>query len=439
MAKRTTIDRAQDYKGDFMQTAGKGGEQDPLVRQQAGDWALLSDEEITRLYAGNQIIQNIVDIPAEDATREWITLEMEDEKLARALEKRLETLNAPEAIEKMVAYDRLRGDGFVSIGVTQGGRQWTLDDPINIKSLRSIDYLHPFSRLKLTKFLINVDPFDPSFGDVEKYQINPGHTTMDDSPLQRDVHKSRLLHLQTKRIEDRDWGQSILEPMKDIITVFDTSLWSVGQILYDFTFKVFKSNQAEGMTKEDMREAQMLMDYMFRTEALAIIESDEELKKEATQVNGVEQLLTFVWDVLAGSAKMPKSHLLGQQSGTISGAQYDSLNYYARIAGTQENFLRPKIEYLVRLLLWASDEPGGQIDPDTIDWKVKFNPLWRLDDQTDADIRKKQAETDSIYLKNQVLTPDEVRQKRFEMGSLMDELEMPDDPNGEGEGSNGEN
>ncbi|MDQ0299650.1 phage-related protein (TIGR01555 family) [Salibacterium salarium] len=418
MTKRTTFDRAKEYKNDFMAGGGKAGHRDPLTKQKPSGRRYVSQEEITRMYANNQIVQNIIDIPAEDCTREWITIEMENEKLARGLEQKLQKLKAQEAFEKMVGFDRLRGDGFVSIGSAETGN-WELQDPLNVNKLRKIDYLHGFSSNKITKFEVLDDPFHPNYGDVEFYQVNSSGMLAE---MSRQVHRSRLLHMQSKKLEDDHWGQPMLEPMWDILTVFDTSVWSVGQILYDYTFKVFSSDQAEGLTKEELRETQMLTDFMFRTEALALIGQNETLSKESTQVQGIDQLLNFVWELLSGSARMPKSHLLGQQAGTISGAQYDSLNYYARIAGIQENFIRPKIEYLVRLLLWASDEAGGQIDPDSFEWNIKFNPLWKLDDQTDADIRKKTAETDAIYLKNMVITPDEVREKRYNMDGMMGEL-----------------
>lgn len=122
--------------------------------------------------------------------------------------------------------------------------------------------------------------------------------------------------------------------MYDIIKVLDTSLWSVGQILYDYTFKVYKSKDIAGMRKEDKRELSMIMDFMFRTEALAVIADHEELKKESTNTGGINNLLDFVWDSLAGAARMPKTVIKGQEAGTIAGAQYDVMNYYSRIAAS---------------------------------------------------------------------------------------------------------
>ncbi|QAS52817.1 anti-CBASS protein Acb1 family protein [Halobacillus litoralis] len=410
---------ARKVKKDFLQAGEKGGSRDVLMRQSPQQGKSLSPEDITNLYANDQIIQNIIDIPAEDATREWITLNIEDQALKAKLELKLRALNTQEAFQNMVRYERLRGDGFTALGLTES-QDFQLSDPVESARLKSVDYLHPFSSRKVSKMNVVDDVFSPEFGNVKSFSIKNS-----DQREEQEVHRDRILHLQTQKLEDMDWGQSRLEPMYKYITLFDTAAWSTGQILYDFVFKKYKSTDVESMSSEERREAQMILDYMFRTEALAIIGTEEELEKESTNVAGINHLFEFVWEALAGSARMPKSHILGQQSGTLTGAQYDSLNYYARIAGIQENFVRPKIEYLLRLLL-QSEEFGGK-DPDNIDWSFSFNPLWKLDSQSDAEIRKKVAETDAIYLKNQVITPDEVREKRFKGASLSAELDFSED------------
>ena len=81
----------------------------------------------------------------------------------------------------------------------------------------------------------------------------------------------------------------------------------------------------------------------------------------SSSVAGIGELLDFVWDYLAGAARMPKTVLKGQEGGTVTGAQYDVMNYYSRITAIQENQLRPHLEYLMRCLMWAEDECGGRL------------------------------------------------------------------------------
>ncbi|MED4934004.1 DUF1073 domain-containing protein [Heyndrickxia coagulans] len=424
-----TIDQAKNMRVDFMQGHGKANEKDPLTRQRPGVRRKLTHADLTQLYADNAIVQNIINIPAEDMTRSWFTLRMKDDQLKNDIMAKLADLNAKDNLKKMRQFERLRGDGFVSLGVTQT-TAFNLSDPLDVRKLKRLDYIHAFSSLKVNNFLLNEDMFSPNYGTVEFFQVNRRSQigTQIAGTVNDSIHRSRLLHDQTRRLEDEYQGQSLLEPLFDAITVLDTSLWSVGQMLYDFAFKVYKAEGIEDMSASDKYELGMLMDFMFRTEALAIIGKDEELDKKTTNLSGMKDLLDYVWDYLSGAVRMPKTVIKGQEAGTIAGAQYDVMNYYSRIAAMQENELKPHIERLIRLLLWSQDEiGGGSIDPNSLEWEIKFNPLWNVDSKTDAEIRKLVAETDQIYIGNGVVAPDEVRQARFGQFGLTEENKMSGD------------
>lgn len=422
-----SLDRAKELRNDFMQGNGKANSKDKLTRQVAGVGRKLSHDEITNLYGDSRIVQNIIDIPAEDMTRNWFTLKMEDEKLARNIMSKLADLKAKKAFKEMFTYERLRGDGFISLGVNQANK-FDISEELQIDKLNTVDYLHAFSSMKVNEFLINEDVFDIKYGQLEQLRINRASSHgLQTQTTESSVHISRLLHSQTRRMEGEAQGRSLLEPLYDILTVFDTSVWSVGQILHDFTFKVYKSKDIENLSTQDKQQLSMIMDFMFRTEALAMIAEDEELKKETTSVGGINYLLDFVWDLLASSARMPKSVVKGQESGTITGAQYDVMNYYTRIVADQESEMKPHLEKLIRMLMMSEKELGGRIDPESLEWEIQFNPLWNVDAKTDAEIRKLVAETDQIYLLNNIITTDEIREARFGQFGLSDTLKFSGD------------
>ncbi|MED4455916.1 anti-CBASS protein Acb1 family protein [Metabacillus fastidiosus] len=415
------LETTKQYVKDFMDGVGRNGKRDKLARMSAGTYVRTPALELNSLYAENRIIQNVVDIPAEDMTRNWFSFRCENDKLGQNIMSKLADLNAKDVFKRMMMYDRIQGDGFISIGVTQS-EKFELKEPLNEKGLFSVDYLHAFSSMKVREFLMNEDVFDIGYGQLELLRIDRSskHTT---APVLSDaeVHTSRLLHARTRWLEGEVQGQSLIETMNDVFKVFDTTLWSVGQILYDYTFKVYKSKDIDGMDSKDKQELSMLMDFMFRTEAMAIIADGEELTKQGTNVSGIDQLINFVWDVMAASARMPKTVLKGQESGTIAGAQYDVMNYYARIAADQENILKPLIERLIRLIMLSQKDVGDRVDPDSLEWEIKFNPLWQVDSKTDAEIRKLIAETDQIYIVNGVHTVDDVRKARFGQFGLTEE------------------
>lgn len=413
-AKILLTDKKGSIINDFMIGNGKGYAKDNLTRQVPGQRRQLAPSDLEDLYSSNSMAANIIDIPAEDMTRSGWTIKMKDEKLKALYESRLRQLKTKDMFKQLNIFDRLYGDGFISLGLIQKST-FELSDAIKLDDLKKISYLNAFSSKKVNNRVIDEDVFSPRYGKSESFEINNRSRTGIEiaGQTQVSVHHSRLIHQQSTRFEDEIEGTSLLESLYDILTVMDTSLWSVGQIMYDFVFKVFKSKDIDGMNNADKAELGMLMDYKFRTEALAVITNEEELGKESTNVSGINQLLDFTWDYLAGAARMPKTVLKGQEAGTLTGAQYDVMNYYSRIASMQENSMRPQLEYLVRLLMWCEDECGGRIDPDSIEWSIEFNPLWSVDSKTDAEIRKLTAESDKIYIESGVLDPSDVQEARF--------------------------
>ncbi|MFT8928515.1 MAG: phage portal protein [Sporolactobacillus sp.] len=415
-----TIDKVRNdaFRTDFMIGQEKGYGNDKITRQKPQMRLRLSQQDLSDLYATNAIVQNIIDIPAEDMTQNGWDIEIKDNVLHDQLMKKLRDLNAKQAFYKCRQYERLRGDGFIALGLTQSVT-FNLADPLDPLKIKSIDYLNPFSSYKVNTFMVNQDPFSQDFGTVDYFRINRltplGREIMSGvQDLDNRIHASRLIHDQTRLLEEDELigrGQPIIEPLYDVIKVLDTSLWSVGQILYDFVFKVYKSEDAADLSKSDKAELGMLLDFAFRTEALGIIGTNEDLEKKATPVTGIKDLLDYVWDYLAGAVRMPKSVIKGQQAGTIAGAQYDVMNYYARISAMQENQLRPHLEHLINLILQS--EEFNHLDPEKVDYQVKFNPLWHVDSATDATIRFNLAQADQIYLQNGVLDPEEVKEARF--------------------------
>lgn len=404
-------------RNDFMIGNGKANAKDNLTRQQIGYRMTITPQERNEWYAQNQFIQNGVDIPAEDMFRNGFEIVVNgDPELEAKLMRKIRDLDVKGNFTDMRRYERLQGDGFIAIGVTQP-QLFTLAQPLPLK-LKSVDYLNAFSTLKVGSFQVNEDMFSSRYGRVEFFSLNRMTSTA--SALTEgtgyqgsdsDVHYSRLIHDQTRRIEGEYYGQSILEPMRDILTIFDTAQWSVGQLLYNTSFKVYQSDGIATMTGPQRQEFQMLADFMFRTEATAIIGKEESLTTVGAQFSGIQALLEYTWELISGGWRMPKSVIKGQEAGTIAGAQYDVINYYSRIAAAQETEMRPHLEHLIRLIM-MSDEFGG-LDPETVDWELKFNPLWNVDNKTDAEIRKMNSETDANYIASGVMAPDEVRAERF--------------------------
>lgn len=423
MSEKKSLGKA--YRKDWItsSTSSKGTIKDPLNRQTTLERRYFSDRQISEIYAVNGLFANLVDIPAEDATREWIEIKNVEQDLAEQVINKLSNLGAQNVFQEAVKYERLRGDGLVSIGVSQQGT-WNISDPINTKRLRDVVYLHPFSGQKMVNYLQEDDVFAPGYGQIEYYEIADTRGT-------HLVHSSRLLHLVTRRIEDEIRGIPLVERVYDLLLVFDNSLWSTGQMMYNMTHKRLKTDGIDFNDKELRQQMQSELEFEFNTLSLALIGKDDDLDYIGPKVGiPLKDMYDFCWEMLACVSRMPKSHITGQPQGTVTGAQFDTLLYYMRIAGMQESFLRPQLEYLIDLILLASESGVGNssIDSEKMPYVMKFRPLWKVDEKTDAEIRKINAEIDNIYMMQNVLSPQEVRAHRFGDGtSLASKLDMAEE------------
>lgn len=424
--RKEMISSGVEIRSDFMQGVGRGvhDKTQYLTTNKTGRPTLAKLKE---MYKQNAIIRNVVDVPAADMTKNGFKFVCSDNDLQERITTKLSNLKIDTVLRNLVKYDRMYGDGLAAIGVTERGKSVInlsesvprmADSVTKTSKLVSVDFLHVFSPLKVNQLLINEDVFSSRFGEVADVIItrDTKYTSKDESlgeNLQNNVIDiSRLLHLRVRHMEDEEWGLSIIETLEDSLKALDISLWSVCQILYDYTFKVYKTSGIEGMSKEEKTELQMMVDYIFSTEALAIIAPEEDLQKHSTNVSGIKDLLEYVWDYLSAATSIPKTKLKGQQAGAIAGAEFDIQNYYSWINETQETQLKPIIEYVVELVM-ESEEFGVDPHGENIEWEIQFNPLWTASEKELTETRKTQAETDKIYIELGVLKPDEVRAERF--------------------------
>ena len=367
-----------------------------------GSTPIMNWLDAEQLYLTNSVAKNIIDLPAEDITRNGWVIRMEDEQLAKDLNERLRDLNVQDVLTDMFRYQRLYGAGAVFIGLDEMG-DVTPTDEVNEESISKITYLTPFSRKLMASVVYNDDVTSPHYNQVMTLSLAD----------EQDVDKSRFLFANGLMMEREMWGRSLFEGMIPELNTVGSAIDSVEKMLNDFVFKVYKSPDAANMSMDDKLAIGSVANHQFKTDSLAILTDEENLGNEAKVVTGIHELLDYSWERVAAAARMPKSVIMGQESGTLTGAQYDLMNYYSRIKTLQENELRPHLERLIRLLLWASDEPGGRINPDEIDWSVEFKPLYQLDSTTETAIAYQKAQTDAIYIDKGVESPEEVRESRF--------------------------
>ncbi len=383
-------------------------DRDALARQYPVTEGPMPEQYKTALYENDPLAAAIADNKAEDMTREWLTVEVPDnEKLGRIVEEHLSRLDARSKFQDMIRFEIVYGDGYISIGVEDDRDN---DQPVG--DLESIQYLHAFSSKKVNEQEVIENPFDPNYGSYKMYYIQ-APATADDVEIK--AHPDRIIHYQTRRTEGDNWGRSAYQRYYQLFQYFDNALWSQAQILFQLVFKVYKTD-LEQMDDGKEDEIKNMLEHAWTQGTLAMIdnggdsdnEESIELPSTSQNVSGLEDMIEFLKDNVAMATRRPKSVIFGAQAGTLSASETDAMSYFNRVKGEQEAFLREKIAKLVRYIMI-----GEGVDPDSLEWRINFNPLWNLDQMTESEIAFNKAKAAAQLAQSGVLSPDEIREKYY--------------------------
>lgn len=384
---------------------GKGTNADKLSGIKANR-KRFSPKQLRDFYISSGFIQNIVNCIAEDSMREWITIKTnrdEDLNIARLLENRLIELSVPQKLEKLVRYSRIYNEGaLLYLGCYEEIPNLNLDEPID--SITKIEYLNVLTPDNFQIVVDRVNPLSKNFNEPKFYIAG------------QPVHDSRIEWLCNSFMPEESMGISIIQTVLDAIYAQDSALWSITSLLEEMAVTVFKSPLVGQMNPKDVGEFLRDMKMVMNTQSVMALSDGEDLTKKTISIPGIKEIFDFIFDNLSGLSKIPKSRLMGQAQGTITSGQYDTLSYYDTVSRYQENTIKPILEKLVGLVV---NESSGDIyrllkgKTDSLDWEISFNPLWQLGPTEEVDRNLKEAQRDQIYLTTGVVSPDDIRNKRF--------------------------
>lgn len=411
-----------DYDSKLVGTPQRFGDTHPVIRGIAKTGT--NYELLNSLYHTSGIAHKVVTKPAEDATRNGWRLVIPDDPVKQAkYQKALNKLNLKKVLSQELIYQRLHGDGYITIGIDEPKFNANTADPLpDPPVLNDVPYVHAFGQNHVKKVETNTDPTSPDYmqeSAVVIDQVNTGVKVnkqgeeISQPPQTKPVviDKSRYFHISLDRLEDDDTGTSVLERCYDQIKTLDTALYSAGKLMYAWDINVVYSDslqnpddpESDSMFSEKVKQLKEGMS----TDSVLLLDQGEKFERVSNNTSGFDTLLSFAWQNLAAAANIPKSVLTGEQAGTLAGASQDVINYYDGIKSIQEDVLRPQLECIAKLLMWASDVADGSEDPDKFDWHIQFNPLWSADDKTQSETFVNYANAASTLVSAGISDPDE--------------------------------
>lgn len=399
-------------------STGRGTSRDKLERL-SPNAKLFHSTTLRQWYLSNGFIENIVDGPAEDAVREWITIKTNRDNddpetglsglgINRLIMNRFDELKLREKIYNLIRFSRMYPEGgFLYCGVLSDKPQ-VYGELVNpMPAIKKIDFINVFGPDYVSIINTVTNPLSKRYNKLKYYVSGV------------EVHNSRLWHLARKYLPEERKGISIIATILDPVIAQDTALWSVSTLMYEMAVWVFKSPDMKTMSPDKLAETLANMKALISTQSCMGISNDEELQRISGSEAGkgiFKEIFDFIMENMAGTASMPKSRLMGQSQGVITSGQFDLRGYYEGVAKSQEKDVRPILDWLTGLVI---NETGGEIyntlekDVSKLDWEIEFNPLWSEDPKEKAARELQEAQRDQIYITSGVLSPSEVKQMRF--------------------------
>lgn len=357
-----------------------------------------------------------------------IEVDETNKRMGDLIDAKHEDLRTLEVVGRALKEERALGGAAILIGAVDGTTDMAL--PLNEEALREVRFLTNFTAQDCLPAAYYGDPREPRYGEPSIYRLQPLTMPSGYAPGVRPnapvgaifVHESRLLifpGLQTTRREAlvrNGWGQSVIERVFEAVRDYRTGMQGASALIADFAQAVLKvkglADIFQSNDQDALRNRFAGMDLARSMLRMLVVDSDEEFERKSTPVTGLAELLDRHGTQVAAASRIPVTRLFGQApAGLNATGASDIRAYYDAIESERASKVRRVLERLTRLILLSNDGPTKGVEPAT--WSVQFPPLWQPTAKERAEERKIVAETDAIYLKEGVVTPEEVAASRY--------------------------
>lgn len=360
--------------------------------------APMSDQELVTAYYASALARRIVDMPAEDACREWRewSAETAEVGLIEAEEKRLglqvKTLEAQRLA-------RLFGGAALFIGTAdiQGRNQDALQEPLRYDTIKrgGLRYVEVLTSRQLTPGPLSDKLGDGTFGKPEYWQLS----TTSNAGLR--IHPSRLsIFHGVEPLRDYStglmtgWGASVLQGGLDAIKRVDEAAGNVASLIFEAKVDVFGiPDLMLNLARGDEYTQELLKRLTLAATAkgingMLIKDALETYEQKTASFGTLDTLIDRFMQLCSAAYGIPMTLLFGMSPGGLnaSGAS-DTRGYYDAIRVHQTMRVEPATygldECLVRSALGAR--------PDDVHYN--WRSLWQPTAKEKAEVGKIIADT----------------------------------------------
>lgn len=401
---------ARLLRSDNWQNAltGWGTSRDKTTLGSFGSDYQIPDSELQALYHHNDIARKIVALIPREMLRQGFKVVADTPENSTLLENDARKLNVRRQFREGMIWGRLYGGAVMFVGANDGQ---TADQPLQVDAIRSVNFLEIYDRRYAVVESRYEDSTHPKFQKPKTYRLQrvrgSGST----------VHESRLVKFhgahtdETLREQLGGWDFSVLQSVYEAMRRFDAYDKAGELLMSDASQGVFKlkgliSAIAMGKTNDLVTRSQLLDQTRNIMRAIMLdADNGEEFTKVATSFAGVPDMLDRAAKRLSAATEIPVTVLMGESpAGLNATGDNDVRRFYDSIKTEQEQDLGPLLERVIGYMASARKIQGAI--------KVKFPSLWQETPKEKSDRKKMEADTDAIYIQNEVITPEEVAEIR---------------------------
>lgn len=398
----------------FNQRNNFGGSADPMTNTRFARRRRLGRGEIESLFRQDWISRKAVEAPPRDSTRKWINwLPSDNPDPADAMESEFKRLNVRKIVRDADIEARLFGGSVIVVGAFDGQE---VTEPLDVDRVRFVRFLHVVDRFLAHPLRFVNDPDDPEFGKPETYLINRPEII---GVASQEVHASRVIRFdgeflpRLQRISNFGWGDSVMEKLHEALRQYGVATQSGAATLQDFVIKSMKiGNLRELLAGGNFDAVEKRISEaagMMAIHNIVAVGEDEEIVKMGTPIRGMENMIDLYISIVSSATGIARSRLFHAMGGKLAGdggATADLVNYYDDIHEHQEDQYRPALDRIISIL-------GAPMNLELEDVPYEFAPLVEMTEEQKAEIRFANAQSDALYIQNNVLDPDEVALARF--------------------------
>jgi phage-related protein (TIGR01555 family) len=405
---RRTLTHMRDYLANFV--TGLGTAKDPTS---ASVYAVV---ELTRLavenaYRGDWVARKIIDVPAQDATREWRNWQA-DQKDIEALEEVEKNFRIQQKLKSALIKARLYGGACLVMGVDDGLDPGEPLDPERIEQ-DSLKFVHALSRYEINAGNPIDDLESEWYGEPDYYE----RTSTANGQRVR-LHPSRVVRLLGAEMPDpkqatNGWSDSVLQAIDAAVRATGLVQQAVATMVNDAKMDVIKIPDFSKHMATEGYAGELLTRFTLANQAKStvnslVLDAAEEWERIQTTFAGLPDIMQMYLLIASGAADIPATRLLGQSPvGMNATGESDMRNYYDRVSSDQETTLSPALARLDDVLVRSA---LGKDDPSI---HYEWAPLWQLDEVQKAELANKKAATFKLDVDMAVINEDVLRTVRI--------------------------